>query len=212
MNDTPAPYLDNVSGLVTRRSGPSIVAQERYLANDGFPASGTVSTQDRAANSVRFDMAANIAPRDHERNDPGDSIVVDITPRTGSALNLPVMYWTLARRNALYDPYRSLPPNPVWGRVRAQSGGIIANRYNFDLPDTGMLFPGDVLHYYIAATDILGGDARTATIPADVSLQLIYCRNYLSAWIFIKIHLRYASRHMTAMLLLLRKSLQTRMM
>ena len=30
-----------------------------------------------------------------------------------------------------------------------------------------MLFPGDVLHYYFAATDHVAGDARTAYVPAD---------------------------------------------
>ena len=169
-NGTPAPYFDNVSVKVYPAGGPRIVARESSLANDGFPASGAVSTQDLAANSVRFDMAMNIAPSQHLRNDPGDSITVDVTPRSGGTLDLPVMHWTLARRNPVYDAYRSLPSNPVTGRqTRTSNGVLVANRYNFDLPDTGMLYPGDVLQYYIAATDHVGGDARTATVPADLA-------------------------------------------
>ena len=45
--------------------------------------------------------------------------------------------------------------------------------YAFDLPDTGFLFPGDVLHYYIAATDAIGGvggsDPQTSLLPADTT-------------------------------------------
>ena len=46
------------------------------------------------------------------------------------------------------------------------TGAVVANRYNFDLPDTGMLFPGDVLHYYFAATDDVAGDSPDVVRPA----------------------------------------------
>ena len=53
------------------------------------------------------------------------------------------------------------------------SGEIVPGKWAFDLPDTGFLFPGDVLHYYIEATDAIGGpggtDPRTAIMPADTT-------------------------------------------
>jgi hypothetical protein len=168
-NCTPAPYFDNVSVKVYPSRGPQMFAAETRLANDGFPASGTLDLENPGANSVRFDMAANIAPSQHQRNDPGDSIWIDVSPRTGGTLDVPVMHWAFAVRNPLFDPYRQLPPNPVSGNVTRTSGGaVVANRWNFDLPDTGMLFPGDVLHYYFAATDHVAGDGRTATLPQDI--------------------------------------------
>ncbi|MBK7670076.1 MAG: hypothetical protein IPJ24_01620 [bacterium] len=169
-NGTPAPYFDNVSLKVYPTTGPRLVATEIRLANDGFPAIGDIDLASLGANSVRFDMAANISARTHLRNDPGDSIWIDATPRSGGTLDTPVLHWTFARRNDLFDPYRTLPGNPVTGRVtRTASGAVVANRYNFDLPDTGMIFPGDVLHYYFAASDHVGGDTRTATMPGDIS-------------------------------------------
>jgi hypothetical protein len=52
--------------------------------------------------------------------------------------------------------------------TRTATGAVVANRYNFDLPDTGMIFPGDLLHYYFAATDHVAGDRRTRP-PGDIS-------------------------------------------
>jgi hypothetical protein len=170
-NGTPAPYFDNVSVKVYGSTGPHIVATEIRLANDGFPAIGDVDLVHLGANSVRFDMAANISAKTHLRNDPGDSIWIDVTARNGGQLvGPPVMHWTFARKNPLFNPYRSLPANPVVGNVTRNAAGVtVANRYNFDLPDTGMLFPGDVLQYYFAATDQVGADIRTAYVPADRS-------------------------------------------
>jgi hypothetical protein len=171
-NGTPAPYFDNVRVKVYPTSGPRLAVTESRLANDGFPASGTIDLVDLGNNSIRFDMAANISPRAHSRNDPGDSIWIDCTPRSGGTLTgNPVMHWRFARQNPLFDPYRTLPASPVVGRItRTATGAIVANRYNFDLPDTGMIFPGDVLHYYFAATDIVAGDIKTATAPGAAAL------------------------------------------
>ncbi|MBK9777802.1 MAG: hypothetical protein IPP62_15850 [bacterium] len=169
-NGTSAPYFDNVRVQAYPSAGPRMVITEAHLANDGFPASGTLDLANLGTNSVRFDMASNISARTHQRNDPGDSVVITVSPRDGASLDPPVMHWTLAVRNPLFDPYRTLPSNPITGRVtRYASGGIIENRWNFDLPDTGMLFPGDVLHYYFSATDHRAGDARTSIAPADLT-------------------------------------------
>jgi hypothetical protein len=172
LRSSPAPYFDNVRVKVYESSGPHIAVTQSRLANDGFPAIGDIDLVDLGRNSIRFDMAANIAPRTHSRNDPGDSIWIDVSPRNGGALTgNPVMHWTFAIRNPLFDPYRTLPANPVVGKVtRTADGAVVANRYHFDLPDTGMIFPGDVLHYYFAATDDVAGDIRTATAPGASSL------------------------------------------
>jgi hypothetical protein len=71
-NGTSAPYFDNVRVQAYPSAGPRIVITEQRLANDGFPASGTLDLADLGANSVRFDMASNISLRTHLRNDPGD--------------------------------------------------------------------------------------------------------------------------------------------
>ena len=47
--------------------------------------------------------------------------------------------------------------------------GFNENQWQFDLPDTGMLFPGDVLHYYFRAGDDVAGDVQYSTLPADIT-------------------------------------------
>ncbi len=115
------------------------------------------------------------------RNDPGDSIFVDIgLPRAGSVLNEMPKLVVKMKANPLFDAVRVLPANftrdgeIVDGWVYGDStfmpnGTPVANRYNFDLPDSNFLFPGDVLHYYVEVQDNLNGDVRTATVPADLT-------------------------------------------
>lgn len=168
-NGAPSPYFDNVRFKVYPSTGPFMYADAIYLANDNFPAIGALDLTTLANNSVRFDMARNIAARSHLRNDPGDSIWCDVVVRNGAALTAaPVMYWTFARQNPLFNPYRVAAANPVTG-VRARNIGfaVVANRWRFDLPDTGLLFPGDVVQYYFAATDNLGGDIKTSYMPSN---------------------------------------------
>ncbi len=173
---SPAPYFDNVNIKSYRGTGPRILVTDTRLANDTFPASGTLDLANLGANSCRFDMAANISAKTHSRNDPGDSIWVDVAPRSGATLSTPVLHWQFAVKNPLFtDAHRTAlaagqTNGSVIGRVtRTAAGSLVANRYNFDLPDTGMLFPGDVLHYYFAASDNVAGDIRTSTAPADLS-------------------------------------------
>lgn len=173
----PAPYFDNVSIKVYPLDGPAMSAREIDLANDGFPARGSIDTGDLGSHSVRFDMANNISLASHLRNDPGDSIVVDIrAPMAGSELaGTPTLEWRL-RPNPLFDPYRTSPLGsatsgsaPGWNAV-SPGGYVMEERFAFDLPDTGFLYPGDVLHYYIRAQDDGGGTGlRTAILPADTT-------------------------------------------
>ena len=170
---SPAPYFDNVRLAAYPFEGPGMATREIDLANDGFPAVGEIDLGALGDNSIRFDMARDISLPAHQRNDPGDSITMDITPvRSGAALaGAPRLHYRL-RANPLFDPYRTagLPDAGYVEGVPAASGGTVAaGTWAFDLPDTGFLFPGDVLHYYVQATDDLGGDLQSSTLPADTT-------------------------------------------
>ena len=174
VDGTPAPYFDNVAFLAFEFAGPAMSAREIDLAQDNFPAIGTIDYSNLDANSIRFDMAANIALPAELFNDPGDSIIVDVAAvRTGSELNdRPLLCYKL-NPNPLFDAVRSsgLPlEGCVYGDTTySASGTILADRWNFDLPDTGFFFPGDVLHYYIFAQDEIGGDIGTSIMPGDTT-------------------------------------------
>lgn len=142
--------------------------------NDAFPAGG-LDLGDLAANSVRFDMALNTGVRQVGAIVPGDSICVDILPGDpeGSLSALPEMHYRL-RANPMFDPYRT-SGLPALGYVEADSvhwgdGTVISHRWSFDLPDTGFIFPGDMLHFYFAVTETQGGGTPvTYTIPEDTT-------------------------------------------
>jgi hypothetical protein len=172
---TPAPYFDNVTVKIFPYDGPGMSAREIDLAQDNFPERGTIDMGDPGSHSVRFDMANNISLAAHLRNDPGDSITVDITPvRAGADFDgFPTLHYILDR-NPVFDDYRTagLPDmgSAVGDSAVGPSGSPTPGKWAFDLPDTGFLFPGDVLHYYISATDAIGGTApQTALMPADTT-------------------------------------------
>ncbi len=169
---TPAPYFDNVRLKVFPYLGPAMAAREVDLAQDNFPEAGMLDFQDPGSMHVRFDAANNISLPTHLRNDPGDSLVVYIQPvRTGSALDGPPRLHYVLRANPVFDPYRGAAP-AIGSTVGVRDGGW-GNAWHFDLPDTGFLFPGDVLHYYFSATDAIGGvggaNPVTAILPADTT-------------------------------------------
>ncbi len=168
----PAPYFDNVSVKVFPYAGPALSAREIELAQDNFPEIDAIDFDDLGSMHVRFDMARNISWNGHMRNDPGDSIVVRIAPvRTGAELvEWPEMHYTIDA-NPVFDPYRLVPvAGVVEGRHAISSTAVpIPDVFQFDLPDSGTLFPGDVLHYYFRAGDNVGGDIQYATLPGDVS-------------------------------------------
>jgi hypothetical protein len=174
----PAPYFDNVTVKIFPHVGPGMYARELDLAQDNFPARGTIDMGDPGSHSVRFDMANNISYASHLRNDPGDSMVVEIAPvRPGADFDGdPEMHYLLDA-NPIFDPYRT-SGLPAQGSVAGRpavgpSGHVSLDRWAFDLPDTGFFFPGDVLHYYICARDAIGGvggtEPRTALMPADTT-------------------------------------------
>jgi len=104
----PAPYFDNVSVKIFPHIGPGMTTRELDLAQDNFPESDTIDLADLSSLHVRFDMANNISPAKHLRNDPGDSLVVDITPiRAGSVLSgVPEMHYVI-NANPVFDEYRT---------------------------------------------------------------------------------------------------------
>jgi hypothetical protein len=168
-NGYPAPYFDNVHLDLFAVTGPAIRTTESALANDGFPAGGVLDTVDLGANSVRFDMAANIALPEHLRIDPGDSVVITVKSlRAGAALTSPpLMHYKLAA-NPLFDPFRTAGL-AIEGTVTGLPVGLGGEKWAFDLPDTGFLYPGDILHYYFTATDDVDGLPEASFLPADLS-------------------------------------------
>ncbi|MFH2051043.1 MAG: hypothetical protein ABIK96_01115, partial [bacterium] len=169
---TPAPYFDNVRVTAFEHGGPSMSAREIELAQDNFPADGVIDEANLGNNSVRFDMARNIAAESQMVNQPGDSLVVSIrAARTGATVQSPRMHYIL-KTNPMFDSYRSsgLPASgAVDGYPVVVNGGILQDKYAFDLPDTGFMFPGDVIHYYFSAQEDLLGDVRTSILPADTT-------------------------------------------
>lgn len=150
----------------------SVTTSSAHLFNDGFPATGVIDTTNLAFNSVRLDMARNISPPGHLRNDPGDSIVVDVSlPYLGAeATDVPTLYYQL-HRNLLFDPYRG--SMPAVGAVPADTCYVgtvpVPGRFTFDFPDTGFFFPGDILHFYFNYPFAIPGFADSDTCPSDLA-------------------------------------------
>ena len=71
----------------------------------------------------------------------------------------PELLYTIGT-NPLFDPYRLPPTGSVVGVP------VEGSKYEFAFyfPDVGLMFPGDVMHYYISATN---RDGVSAHIPAE---------------------------------------------
>ncbi len=168
----PAPYFDNVRLEVFETSGPRMKAWNADLAQDNFPEIDVIDLANPASLHVRFDMADNISPSEHMRNDPGDSIVVGIeAQRVGATLVGPPSMHYHIDANPVFDAYRTIATiGTVTGIPAVGASGYPSQwEWAFDLPDTGTLFPGDVLHYYIRAGDEVGGVVQYNTLPADLT-------------------------------------------
>jgi hypothetical protein len=168
----PAPYFDNVQVKCYPFLGPGMAGRELDRAQDVFPEIGTIDYVNLGANSCRFDMAQSISPQDDLRNDPGDSIIFQITAVRSSSLIYgdPQIVWTM-KQNPVFNAYRT----SVFGTATSGTAGgwnTTGDNYAFDLPDTNFLFPGDILHYCIVAQDRVtgpSGDIGTSTMPADTT-------------------------------------------
>jgi hypothetical protein len=172
----PAPYFDHVRFETYPVIGPGLATREIDLANDAFPENGTIDMVDPGSLWVRFDQGQNISAPSHLRRDRGDSLAFDcVVTRQDAVLNgLPEIVYTV-QTNPVFDPYRT-DPTPYTGRadcgiVTGPAGLVVPDRFYADLPDTGWLFPGDIVHYYLEASDIdtLTSAVETATLPADLT-------------------------------------------
>ncbi|MGD9548644.1 MAG: hypothetical protein AB7V45_14045 [Candidatus Krumholzibacteriia bacterium] len=163
----PAPYFDNVAVRVYDRTGPAMSTSEVKLAQDNFPAIGVIDYVNLGNNAVPFDRAENTAPP--PANVPGDELVVTITPSPGAILsNIPIMHYFI-HANPLFAPFRTapepLPVGDVYGSELYPGGNI----WIFDLSDTGLLFPGDVVHYCFVAEEDAGFGPVFSILPADTT-------------------------------------------
>ena len=174
-NGSPAPYFDHIRFTTYPIVGPGQSTREIDIANDCFPENGTIDMATPEDLWCRFDMAQNIAAPSHLRRDFGDSVAFDaVTSRAGAVLDgVPEVVYTV-RTNPLFDPYRT-NNTPYTGRldcglVTGPAGAVVPDRFWADLPDTGWLFPGDVVHYYIETSDIHTVDltVETSTLPANI--------------------------------------------
>ncbi|MFT5232044.1 MAG: hypothetical protein ACI9UK_000186 [Candidatus Krumholzibacteriia bacterium] len=176
----PAPYFDNISVKVFPFLGPGMSAREFDMAQDTFAevdalptAGGAIANAAALATMhVRFDAANNISFNSDMRNDPGDSITVTIVPvRSGAVLTQTEMHYSIDT-NPIFDPSRIggfSATGVVVGKPAVRFNATSTTKWAFDLPDSGFLFPGDVLHYYFRAADDLAGDILYGTLPADIT-------------------------------------------
>ena len=169
---TPAPYFDNVAVKAFELGGPIISTREIEMAQDNFPTIGDLDYVNLGNNSIRFDMAGDILGSISDNVLPGDTLVFTVvTNRPGAALvSSPRLHYTM-KTNPLFDPYRTHPTSGsvIGDTTRTTGGSVVPDRWNFDLPDDGLFFPGDIIHYYIEAVDNMGGEVRTTTLPAELS-------------------------------------------
>lgn len=163
----PAPYFDNVAVKVFERIGPALATTEIKLAQDAFPASGVIDLINLPSNDAAFDRAENTAPP--PANVPGDAVQVTITPSPGAMITgTPVMHYTI-KGNPLFDPYR-MPSVPYpTGDVNATNILPGTDIHEFALPDQGLLYPGDVIHYCFIAAEDAGFGPVMAILPADTT-------------------------------------------
>jgi hypothetical protein len=165
-NGTPAPYFDNVCVKAVDTYGPLIGLNDLDLATDSFPASGVLDSDNLSSNSVRFDSGENVSTvpggfeaRDHLR-------MVISTQGEGTQLDTPLMHYRLIP-NPVFDPVRTsgLPNSgTISGTTDRETSA-----FGFDLPDTGFFYPGDVIHYYFEASQLIPGGFETVLVPADTS-------------------------------------------
>ena len=164
----PAPYFDNFRFVAFTYEGPSLATREIDLAQDNFSENldEIVMTGDLSIYNVRFDAAFSKAYAGEGHNIPGDSITCNVASvRTGGMLVENRISYAL-QRNPLFDSARDGYPDVGTFDGIFQSG----DKFYYDLPDSGFLFPGDVVHYFFEAADEVNhADRQWATVPADTA-------------------------------------------
>lgn len=184
---TPSPVFDNAAFYKYRVGGPTFATRTIDTAQDGFPNSGSIDVSTQGARDgldVAFSMARDINTGDVV-NAPGDSVIIDVASVIpGAAVTDIRMKWALSTNALFEDAIRSAPARAkdenvvagaagtVWtGEVvadtaKTSNGTPVAGRFFVDLPDVDLMYPGDVLHYYIEATD---SDGRISTFPNNIT-------------------------------------------
>lgn len=172
---SPGPYFDNVRLTTFAGGKPQLSISTRDLAQDGFLLS---------SGGVRFDTGRNLAG--YGAFTAGDSVVFELATRLYATIEqAPRMLYRL-EPNPLYDSERTAGI-PAVGEIDCVSlspdddSGTI--KFFADLPDSGFLFPGDILHYAFVVSDVRGGDVQTAVLPdttgfADFSPLSSYSRYF----------------------------------
>jgi hypothetical protein len=184
---TPSPCFDNAAFYKYRLGGPTFATRTIDTAQDGFPINGSIDVStaaSRGALDIPFSMARDVNSGDLV-NTPGDSIIIDVASVIPGATVTDIrMVWALQTSDVFEDALRAAPARAkdvnvvtgpagtVWsGEVIADTsttsaGAIVENRFFVDLPDVDFMYPGDLLHYYIQATD---SDGRTTTFPGNTN-------------------------------------------
>lgn len=160
---SPGPYFDDVRVDAYVRSGPAIHVREMDQAQDAFPADGVLDFINLGNNHVPVDMARSTAVPLLLANTPGDALECLVAPRSGATLTGPPTLHYRLTANHLFDAWR-LPGSAPTGVITGVHAG--GNLWRFDLADIDLMFPGDVLRYYIQAQDDLNADIATSSWPA----------------------------------------------
>lgn len=187
---TLSPMFDEIMVQKYQVGGPVLVAHDIDLFQDSFPQSGNTdaSTQvSRDAMDVRVDVGRTVSTIPNEAQDRLHVLVRPVID--GSGIDIGDIQMVIAVH---INPYfeAAIRPNlfGLAGSSLVAGGGIngwdmllhsvaafpavdansipIPDTYAFDLPDENCLYPGDILEYYVEATDFAG---RRTTLPADIS-------------------------------------------
>jgi hypothetical protein len=181
LDGTPAPYFDNVRVIAFPYIGPAIKHNWSFDgSSDATPERGTIDYGNLDLNWCRFDQGDDVSS-DSLVIYFGDSIIYDIQPARALAelTDAPRLYFKLKKNPYFNTVTRTPSGTPI---VDYNDDGTFitgytegwtptAGSYAFDLPDTGFIYPGDVLHYYIWAQDAINGtvEPQVALYPADTT-------------------------------------------
>lgn len=170
LDASPAPYIDNVliRGLI--REEPMAMALSVDLPQDSFPRRNNISFEYLALNTIPFDIGR--MPYLLKAGDPSDSTYIAIDTGDGPELAGPPSVFYQLSPNPLFDPDRTsgLPDQGV--DFMDEVDGIGAkvepgqSFWRYDFPDSGFIFPGDRVHFYVIAADV---DGNSTMLPADTT-------------------------------------------
>ncbi len=192
-DSTPSPVYDNASFSKFRIGGPALATRQIDLFNDSFPQSGetdfhTLAGRQNAA--IRVDMARDTSTG--TINSPGDSLICDVVAVIPGSSIVQTGMNVIIDKNPKFDDVRDAIAGAttvvggatngwdqcqftVLGQPSTAAGQVVENRFFYDIPDGGKsqipvpsgsrtFFPGDVMRYYLWATDDGG---RSTTLPSS---------------------------------------------